>query len=150
FFFASVEPLRAGDLNLIRRRVATPDELQGKFNNSLDLLDQTILKTQGYAAAIAAPRVGGIYYQFALNAQGFPIGKQLAQSVYKNNLVPNNDISAQVALNPVAQFLNSLQPTPANPGPFMRFLHPDGSYDSDGNNAVTDRAVTNEDNRYSI
>jgi Carboxypeptidase regulatory-like domain/TonB dependent receptor len=149
FFFTSVEPLRATDKNLIRRRVATPDELQGRFHNSLDLLDQTILKTQGYAAALAAPRVGGIYYQFNLNPQGFPIGKQLTPST-KYVHVPNDDISAQVMANPVAQFLNSLQPTPSNPGLFMRFLHPDGSYDSDGNNALTDRAVTNTDNRYNI
>src|SRR5579859_55240 len=149
FFFTSVEPLRATDQNLIRRRVATPDELQGNFHNSLDLLDQTTLRTQGYAAALAAPRVGGIYYQFNLNAQGFPIGKQLTPST-KYMHVPNDSLAAEVMANPIAQFLNGLQPTLSNPGRFMRFLHPDGSYDSDGNNALTDRAVTNTDNRYNI
>ena len=148
FFLVAVEPLRQSDQNISRGRLPTPDELAGRFNNSLDLLNTSILRSQGYAAAIAAPRVGNLYYQYALNAQGFPTGSQLPTSQYVQ--VPNNDLSAQVSQNPVSKAIAAYYPTPTNPGKYAFFLHPDASYDPDGNNAFVVRGVKSSDNRYSI
>ncbi len=148
FFFVSVEPLRQSDQTFQRSRLPTPDELAGRFNNSLELLNQTILRNQGIEAALAAPRISNIYYQFKLNANGFPTGQRLNTSQYV--VVPKNDLSAQLAKNATARYILSLLPTPSNPSPYAVFLRPDGLYESDGNNALTARGVVNKDNRYSF
>ena len=160
FFLAGYEPIRAGNKTYARRRIATPQELAGQFHNSYDVLDTNILKTQGYAAAVASPfRNGGIFNQFSQNidpngtpdVNGFPVSTSRYTNSSQYVHYANDDISAQVALNPVAQFLNAIQPTPANPSPYVQFLSPDGNvYDADGNNVTSVRAVTNNDNRYSI
>jgi hypothetical protein len=147
FFYASYEPLRVGSTLFSQVRVPTPDELAGRFQNSLDLLNSTTLRTQGYAAAAAAPH-NNLYYQFTLNAQGFPNSGRVSSSAYVQ--VPNNDLSAQVAQNPLATFIAANSPTPANPGPYVHFLYPDAHYANDGNNAVGARAVKNADNRYTV
>jgi hypothetical protein len=41
-------------------------------------------------------------------------------------------------------------PTPSNPGPYIHFYRPDGTWDNDGTNAFYSRGVSNTDNRYSI
>lgn len=148
FFFVSVEPLRQSDVQFSRARLVTPDELAGRFNNSLELLNQGILATQGIQAALAAPRVAGLAYQFALNAQGFPVGKQLASANYTP--IPNNDLSAQLARNPLAQLIFSFLPSPSKPSPYYTYYRSDGLYDRDGTNAYIARGVTSRDNRYSF
>jgi len=171
FFLAGYEPLRGSGKQYTRRRIATPQELAGQFHNSYDVLNTGILKSSGYAAALAAPRSGGIYNQFSYNVDpngtpdpnGFPAcavfntttnsctntGHYSSTTQYVH--YANDDISAQVNMNPVAKFLNALQPTPANPTPYVQFLTPDGNgYDNAGNNVISVRAVTNDDNRYSI
>jgi hypothetical protein len=148
FLFVSVEPLRQTDQQWNRVRLLTPGELQGNFNNSLDLLNQTIRNTQGMDAALAAPRAGSIYYQFNLNAQGFPIGTVLNASQYV--AVPNNDLSAQLQQNKTAQYVFSKLPTVANPGPYAVFYRPDGLYASDGTNAYGARGVESSDNRFTL
>lgn len=148
FFFAAFEPLRNTNGGYQRKRFLTPDEIAGRFNDSYDILDTTILKNQGYAAAVAAPRAGGIYYQFARNTQGFPTGPRLATGQWTQ--AANNDISAQAAQNPITKYLLSLQPTPGNPTRFARFFYPDGHYDPDGMNGYGIRGVSTNDNRYSF
>jgi len=44
----------------------------------------------------------------------------------------------------------SQMPTPSNPGPYIHFYRPDGTWDNDGTNAFYSRGVSNTDNRYSI
>lgn len=148
FFFFTLEPLRQADQSWSRGRLPTPDELAGRFNNSLDLLNQSILRSSGYAAAVAAPRVGNLYYQYALNAQGFPTGSQLPTSQYTQ--VPNNDLSAQVANNPLAKAIAGYFPTPSKQTPYAYFYSQDASYANDGTNAYVVRGVTASDNRFSI
>ncbi|MDR3792825.1 MAG: carboxypeptidase regulatory-like domain-containing protein [Terracidiphilus sp.] len=147
FFFATFEPSRYRNETWTRIRVATPDEMAGRFINSKDELNSTILLNQGYAAAVAAPRTGAVIYQFPLNAQGFPYGAQLPLAQYTE--APNDDISAQAAQNPITKFLFADQPTPSNPSSFLQFINPDASYANDGNNAYGVRGVTTIDNRYS-
>jgi hypothetical protein len=116
-------------------------------------LNQTVLANQGYAAALAAPRLGPIDYQTAVNAQGFPTGPQLSSSSpqYQEVMGPSglDDLSAQLAQNPLAQFVMANLPSPANPGPYIHYDSADGAYASDLNNASYKRGVMNIDNRYS-
>jgi len=163
FFFASYEPLRGGNKAWSRTRVPTPAELKGDFSNSYSLLNTTILSTSGYAAAIAAPRLGctgtayspsctGLDYQFALNAQGFPTGLRYSSSTQYVN-IPSANLSAQLAQNPFAQFILSSMPAPDSNGngtPYVNYIYPDAHYDNDGNNALGARGVQNTDNRYNI
>lgn len=148
FFLVAIEPLRQSDQNYSRGRLPTPDEISGRLNNSLDLLNTTILRSSGYAAALAAPRVGNLFYQYNLNAQGFPTGSQLPTSQYVQ--IPSNDLSAQVSKNATAKSVTAYYPTPTSPGKYAFFLHPDASYDSDGNNAYVVRGVQSRDDRYSV
>jgi hypothetical protein len=168
FFYGSYEPLRGSSRQLSAGRVPTPQELAGDFHNSLDLLNTTILKSQGYAAAYAVPRLGSIDYQFPLNTQGFPISTRYSSSssyVQAVNPNPNtafctglptgacglDDIGPQVAANPVAQYVNSLLPMPASKTSYTQFLYPDGNtYNNLGDNANEERAVVNNDNRYTL
>jgi hypothetical protein len=148
FFFVSVEPLRQSDVQFSRARLVTPDELAGRFNNSLELLNQTILRNQGIEAALAAPRVAGLSYQFVLNSQGFSTGRQLATSQYV--AIANNDLSRQLANNPVAQAIFRYLPSPSIPSQYYNYYRSDGLYASDGTNANVARGVVSDDNRFSF
>jgi hypothetical protein len=161
YFLAAVEPLRDTNINYSRERFLTPDEIAGRFANSYDELNTTILKTQGYAAALAAPRTGGQFYQFPVNANGFPCGTAggpcpvapanlghytvLSQAVH----IPNDDLSALQAKNPITQFLFSQLPTPGS-SPLARFDNAQATYSTDGDNGYGARGVLVIDNRYSI
>jgi hypothetical protein len=76
FFFAAFEPARLSNQFTNRGTFLTPDELAGNLNNSLAVIDQTILRSQGAAAALAVkrPAGNGVYYQSNVNGQGFPSG----------------------------------------------------------------------------
>ncbi len=149
FFFVSYEPLRGSSRVYSRIRVPTPDELAGNFQNSYTILNTSILKSSGYAAAVAAPRVGGLYYHFPLNTAGFPVGVPYnSSSQYVP--IPGNNVSAQLAQNSLAQYIFSFFPTPQKPTPYIHYFYPDASYANDGNNALGDRGVVNSDNRYNI
>jgi hypothetical protein len=170
FFLAGYEPLRGSNKNWARRRISSPLELAGQFHDSLDLEACTggSLKALGFAAIVALPHAAGcgIYNQFSgtPNPQGFPTGVQFSKSSQYLHFA-NDDISALVSQNPVAQFLAALQPVPTNPSPYVQYLFPTGSfsddlgniylnagnaYDNAGNNVQSVRAVTNSDNRYTI
>lgn len=147
FFFVGVEPARMNNSYGFRGIFPTPDELTGHLHNSLTLLNQSILKSSGYAAALAAPRIGAINYQSTVNADGFPNGPYDASQI---RAIPNDDISAQLAKNPFAQYVLSLFPTPSNPGPYVKFDNDQATSQNDGTNATYQRGVNNVDNRYSI
>jgi len=161
FFFVGVEPARINNVLGFRGSFDTPDDLAGHMHNSLAILNQTVLKASGYAAAVATTRVGapvnspatspGMFYQTALNPQGFPMGKTSAALVAGIN-GPNgpDDLSAQLAQNPFAQFVLSQLPTPTNPGPYIAFDNTQGTYQNDGTNATYKRGVNDVDNRYSF
>lgn len=167
FFFVGVEPARMKNQFAFRGIFQTPDELAGHLHNSLALLNQGVLKKNGYAAALAAPRIGAINYQSTVDANGFPNGPY-DQSQIRQITGPLSDCGAdyaaanpgatscpddvgpQLAHNPFAQYVLSLFPTPSHPGPYIKFDSPDGSPQNDGTNAVYKRGVLNTDNRYSI
>jgi hypothetical protein len=189
FFFVGVEPARLRQATAVRGTFLTPDELAGHFYNSIDLLNSSVLKAGGYAAALAATRVGAtkgangqsssLYSGIKLTPQpsgtcpgattttGFPCGPNTGANIPLNGplsdcagvygVSPNpgatqcvDDLGPQLAQNPLAQFVLSHMPTPANPGPYVVFDHPDASYASDGTNATYSRGVNDTDNRYSI
>lgn len=167
FFFVGVEPARLRNTFAFRGIFQTPEKLKGRLHNSLPLLNQTILKSSGYAAALAAPRVGGVYYQSTYNAAGIPNGpydptksQQITGplSDCAATGVPDNpaatvcpdDVTLPLSNNPFAQFVLSQYPTPSNPGPYVKFDSPDGAPQGDGTNAVYRRGVINVDNRYSM
>lgn len=149
FFFASVEPARLANTTSAQGIVPTPDELAGHLNNSFALMNQTILKSQGADAALAAPRVGYLVYPYPVNANGFPNGP-LYSSSSQYVPIPNNDVSRQLANNKFASFVMSHLPTPSNPGPYLSFIRPDGLWNTLGNNVNYLRGVHNVDNRYSF
>jgi hypothetical protein len=130
-------------------RVPTPAELQGDFSNAYALINTTILSQQGAAAALAAPRTGGLYYQSPLNANGFPSGTRYSNS-NQYVPVPNNNLSTQLAQNPLAKYLLAAFPTPSNPGPYFGFYRTDGLWLNNGNNVYYLRGVSNVDNRYAF
>lgn len=149
FFFVSVEPARLSNVVNGMATVPTPDELAGNFANSYTLIDQTVLKNQGADAALAAPRIGHLYYQYPINAQGFPQG-----ALYPNKAqyvqIPNDSVARQLSQNSFASFVLSQYPTPSSPGPHFHFLRPDGLWLNNGYNVDYDRGVKNVDNRYSF
>jgi hypothetical protein len=167
YFLAAVEPLRDTNINYGRVRFLTPDEIAGRFINSFDELNTTILQSQGYAAAVAAPRTGGQFLQFYTNAQGFPCGglnqggscgsyltptpanlghfTNINQAVH----IPNDDLSALQAQNPITKFLFNSLPTPGS-STLARFDNPQATYASDGYNGYGGRGVLVIDNRYTI
>jgi hypothetical protein len=147
FFYVGVEPARLQNTFGFRGIFPTPDELAGHLQNSLTLLNQSILKSSGYAAALAAPRIGSINYQSTVDAKGFPNGPYTASQIRS---IANNDVSAQLAQNPFAQFVLSQFPTPSNPGPYVKFDNDQATPQNDGTNATYKRGVLNTDNRYSI
>lgn len=167
FFFVGVEPARMRNEFAFRGKFQTPDELAGHLHNSLALLNQAVLKQSGYAAALAAPRVGTINYQSTVDANGFPNGPY-NQSLIRPITGPladcgpdyaaNNpgatscpdDVAPELAHNPFAQYVLSQFPTPTHPGPYVKFDSLDGASQPDGTNAIYHRGVLNVDNRYSI
>jgi hypothetical protein len=180
FFFAAFEPARLFNQFSNRGTFLTPDEIAGNLNNSLAVIDQANLRANGAAAALAGclpttkctngrPTGNGVYYQSNVNAQGFPNGPVYTSSgLYRQVTGPladcgsvwtganpsatncPNDVAPQLAQNPFAKFVLSQMPTPSNPGPYIHFYRPDGSWDNDGTNAFYARGVSNTDNRYSI
>ena len=125
FFEVTIEPTRGTDENWGRSRFATPEELSGNFNDSLELLNTKTLSASGYAAAVAAPRVGNLYYEYNCFAPGmssgtvseancvqggFPTGSQLSSSTYSKYLIPGNNVSAQLAQNTVARYVYGFFP----------------------------------------
>ena len=148
FFYLSIEPSRLFDQFFTPGRTLTPRDLAGDLNDTFDLIDQGILAAQGVEAALAAPRRGRLYYQFPTNAAGFPVGLQY-NNVAQYVPIPNNNLSAQLARNPLAQGIFRLFPTPQNPGPYAVFIRPDGLWDRSGNNAYLARGVESIDRRYS-
>ena len=156
FFFVSVEPLRQGDQTFQRGRLPTAAELHGDFNYSYEFLDTSILRTAGTDAALAARKaqlaagaanVPGLYYQFAINAQGLPYGPQFSGSKFVP--VPGNNLALALHNNPIAQKVLSYFPTPQHTNGYAVFDRPDGNPGTDGNNAWLARGVSNADNRFS-
>ncbi|HEY0308890.1 MAG TPA: carboxypeptidase-like regulatory domain-containing protein [Acidobacteriaceae bacterium] len=153
FFYAAVEPARVENTFSYRGQLPTSDDVAGRLHNTYVLLNQTILKSSGYAAALAAPRLGPIDYQTTVNAQGFPNSLPFnSSSLYQEIMGPSgpDDLSLMLAQNPLAKFVMANLPSPANPGPYVRYDYPDGSYSQDLYNATYQRNVQNIDNRYSI
>jgi hypothetical protein len=149
FFYLGVEPARLSNAISGQGRMPTPAELAGNFADSYSLINTTILSTQGLAAALAAPRMGSLYYESPVNSAGFPVGPQYTvQSQYVP--IPNNNVSAQLAQNKFAQYLISQWPTPQNPGPYFSFFRPDGLWLNNGNNVSYTRGVSGQDNRFAF
>ena len=151
FFWASGEPQRQKlQIGASRVRLPTADELGGKFNNVYDFLDPTLRATNIDSALSSATRTNSLYYHYNLNAQGFPIGSLLPTSQWTP--IPGNNLSAQLAANPLAQsLLKTLYPfTPGKDTGNIHWLRPDGNPDIDGNNAIYIRGVNSTDNRYSF
>jgi hypothetical protein len=149
FFFFSLEPARMRDVMYNPGRIPIPKSLTGNMNDDWDLINQNIVRSQGAEAALAAARPRGLFYQFPLNSQGFPIGDRYAnRSQYV--AIPGNDLSALVARNKAAQYILSQFPTPENPGNYVVFIRPDGLWDQTGNNAYLARGVQSVDDRYTI
>lgn len=146
WFFVNVEPQRISNLSGIYENIYTGADVQGHFANDFNFINQTILASQGAAAALAAPRVAHLYYQFALNSQGFPIGEKYTNTAQYVQ-VPNDDISAQLALNPAAMWLMSQMPTTTNPGPYVAVLN-GGQWMNNGDNAWALRGVEVVNNRW--
>jgi hypothetical protein len=148
FFLVGVEPGRVSNKTSGFAQVPTPQELSGDFSNSISLINTTILTNQGAAAALAAPRVGALYYQTNLNSNGLPTGPIYA-STAQYVPIPNDNVSAQLARNPFAQYVVSQLPTPTNPGLFT-YLNPQGLWNNAGYNAYYLRGINNIDNRYAF
>lgn len=167
FFFVGAEPARMRNVYGFRGIFQTPAELKGYLHNSLTLLNSSILKSQGYAAALAAPRIGPIDYQTPVNANGFPNGlpnptyyKQITgpasdcdpsdQISTSGGAACPDDVGPQLAQNSFAQYVLSLFPSPAHPGPYVTFDNASGTPQIDGTNGTYKRGVLNSDNRYSL
>lgn len=149
FFYATYEPSRFISSAWQEIRLPTPDELAGKLNNSYALIDQTVLKAKGPEAALAAARTGNLYYQSQVNSDGFPVGAKFS-STSEYVRIPNNDLSAQLAKNPLAKTILSQYPRPDKHGPLVLFTRPDGLWGTNGLNAWGARGVKQIDNRWSI
>jgi hypothetical protein len=148
FFWATGEPQRQRlAIGASRVRLPTADELTGNFNNLYDFLDPT-LRAKDINAAIASPiRTNSLRYHYNLNANGFPVGPELA--VTDRPSIPNNNLSVQLAKNPLAQSLiKTLFPfTPGKSTQYIQWLRPDGLYDIDGNNAIFVRGARSRRDR---
>ena len=149
FFFVGIEPADIRQNGVTNASVPLDDELQGKFANSLSFINTSILSTQGYAAALAAPRTGHLYYQYPLNSNGFPAGARYSSSSQYVQ-IPNDDVSAQVAQNPLSQYIKSQFPTTTNPGPYVHYFNSNGYWNNSGYNAQIYRVSYNYDRRWSV
>lgn len=175
FFFVAYEPARLRSSLSFRGTFLTPAELSGQFHNSLAILNQTVLKSQGWAAALAAPRVGGVGYDIPIGGNSqyplFPYGQAytsnsqyqqingalsdctaagINQEDFSGATVCHDDLAALLAANPFAKFVASQMPTPTNPGPNVTFDHPDGAAENDLTNGSYRRGVINKDNRWNV
>lgn len=151
FFWATGEPQRQRlTIGASRARLPTADELAGKFNNLYDFLDPTLRAKDINAAIASTTRINSLRYHYNLNAAGFPVGPELI--IADRPVVPSNDLSRQLAQNPLAQkIIKTLFPfTPGKNTANIQWLRPDGLYDIDGNNAIFIRGVESIDNRYSF
>ncbi len=149
FFYIAYEPSRLSSTLTQYANIPLDSELQGNFANSLSLINTTILRNQGYAAALAAPRTGALWYQYPTNGAGVPSGAHY-QSTSQYVQIANANVSAQLAQNPFAKYINSLYPTTTNPGPYIRYINPGGYWNNAGQNVYLYRGVADQDNRYSI
>ena len=150
FFYVTVEPTRGTDKNYTRGRFATPDELAGNFSNSLELLNTTILRYGGYAAAVAAPH-SQLYYQYTGGYTGnFPSTAQVGSGTYGKQIIPGANLSSLLAQNQVARYVYGFFPTPQNPSPYVLFYNSQATFDPDGTNAQLVRGVNQFDNRVSV
>lgn len=150
FFWATGEPQRQSLLfGASRVRLPTAEELRGNFRNSWDFLDPTLRQQNVDAAIASGVRTNQLRWHYARNAQGFPIGPILPTA--QRDVIPNNDLSYLLASNPIAQkVIPMLYPiTPGVDNAYVRWLRPDGLWESDGNNAVFARGVSTVDNRWS-
>lgn len=179
YFLFTYEPLRGRSVIFSRARVLAPDELNGQFFNpttgpngvgpaagngdgfiSYDNLNTTQLIQHDYTTAVNASIKAGTgaqagqtvplnpaYYLWNLDPNGFPTGNKFGVTATP---IPNIDVSAQVARNPLAQFLKAHYPTPSNSGKYINFDNALGTYRPDGTNSYAARGVVNNDDRYSI
>lgn len=156
FFYVAIEPARLRNQQGYRGAFDTPDDLAGHLHNALALLNQSTLKTSGYAAAVSGTHAGGIYDQTGNTktaGQIFPMGTYKATASSQNRIVGPlgaDDLSVQLASNPFAQLVNSYLPTPTNSGPYIQFDNANATYQNDGTNASYARGVIDNDNRYSF
>jgi hypothetical protein len=153
FVFVAVEPARIENTFSYRGQFPTTADSAGQLHNTISLLNQTILASSGYQAALAAPRLGPIDYQSPVNANGFPNGAQYtSSSSYTEITGPSglDDLSVMLAQNPFAKFVLANLPSPANPGPYIQYDSPDGAYSNNLDNASYKRGVMDIDNRYSV
>jgi len=154
FFFVGVEPARVKNYLGYPGQFDTPADLAGQLHNTFNSLNQTVLAQQGYAAAVAAARTGGVFYQTAaasINAQGFPNGPYVGGAgIQTTGPAGLDDVSAELANNPFAQYVVSQLPSPTNPGPYIHFYNPQATYNNVGDNASYQRGVSDVDNRYSF
>ena len=153
FFFVGVEPARVKDYLGYPGQFDTPADLAGQLHNTFNSLNQTILAKSGYAAALAAPRTGGVFYQTTYSqATGLPNGPYVngpgSQVVGPTGLV--DDVSLALSNNPFAKYVVSQLPSPTNPGPYIQFYNPQATYNNVGDNASFQRGVSDIDNRYSF
>ena len=146
WFFVDVEPSRVSEVGGFYGDAYTPDDLAGKFYNDLSLINTSVLAQSGAEAALAAPRVGAIWNQFPTNAQGYATGSRFA-SASQFTQIANDDLSAQLAGNPLAQFYVAAQPSPTHPSPYMTFLRPDGLWLPNGSNVWLTFATVDKNNR---
>lgn len=150
FFFVGIEPSNTRLSGVSNANIPLDDELQGKFANSLSLLDTTVLLKSGYAAALAAPRLSHLYYEYPLDPiTQFPAGARYSNSKLYTQ-IPNDDVSVQTAQNPLSQLIKSQLPTTANPGPYVHYFYPNGYWNNSGQNAQIYRESYNYDRRWSI
>ncbi|MDE1163378.1 MAG: carboxypeptidase regulatory-like domain-containing protein [Acidobacteriaceae bacterium] len=168
FFEFSYEPARLRNRTGARATFFTPAELQGKFNDSLVMVDQSVLKAQGWNAALAAARINGLYNRaLALDPNGFPAGPptntytpvpggpitdcgDIWRGANPTATTCPNDFANLLAHNSFAQYVVSNLPTPANPGPNATFDNASGGYQTDGTNGSYARGVYNIDNRWNV
>ncbi len=178
FFFVAVEPARLHSTQgAARGTFLTPEQLAGQFHNSTELLNQSVLKGQGYAAALSAPRVGGVGYVAphggspSDSSNLFPYGVAytstsqyqqingplsdctgagINQEDFVNPGVCHDDLSGVLANNAFARFVASQMPTPSNPGPYITFDNASATPAADLTNGTYKRGVINNDNRYDV
>jgi hypothetical protein len=145
------------------------------MHNSIEIMNQTVLKAQGWTAALAAARTGGVGFDAPVGGSSqyplFPYGtlytsaSQYQQAtgslsdctsagVKQEDLsgatVCHDDLTPLMKANPFAQYVASQMPSPSNPGPYIQFDAADGAASADMYNANYRRGVSNKDDRWSL
>ncbi len=154
FFFAGFEPARFSNSTGSYLAVLTPPELAGNFTGDINLLSPG-----------TANQIYGIYYQSQTNSNGFPCGpvgpvcSVIPGDPYPVGTtfsgaanyvpIPNDDLTAQSAMNPFVQFLSSQLPTPSNPQ-HTKFISPLASYQNTASSYILTPGVSYEDNAFGI